>query len=78
MIKFNGSVPAVPMGPRATAAFGAALARAVARGVEVMLEWHDRSVQRHHLMSLDDRALKDLGISRADAEGESRKPFWMY
>jgi uncharacterized protein YjiS (DUF1127 family) len=28
------------------------------------------------LRELDDRALKDLGISRAQAEFESRRPVW--
>jgi uncharacterized protein YjiS (DUF1127 family) len=43
-------------------------------------EWlsaaHDRRVQRRKLMTLDDRMLSDIGISRADAEAEYRKPFW--
>ncbi len=39
-------------------------------------EWAARARQRHHLSALDDRLLKDIGLSRADAERESRKPFW--
>jgi uncharacterized protein YjiS (DUF1127 family) len=37
----------------------------------------ERAAQRHMLASLDDRMLKDLGISRIDAEREFRKKFWM-
>jgi uncharacterized protein YjiS (DUF1127 family) len=28
------------------------------------------------LLTLDDRTLDDIGISRAEAQAESRKPFW--
>ena len=39
-------------------------------------EWHGRARQRRALMSLSDHALKDIGLSRADATGEFDKPFW--
>lgn len=42
----------------------------------MLLLWHERARQRHLLMELDDRMLKDMGISRADAYHEARKPFW--
>lgn len=32
--------------------------------------------QRHRLSQLDDAALSDMGLSRADAWAESRRPFW--
>ena len=32
--------------------------------------------ERRQLMTLDERALKDIGISRADAHGEWSRPFW--
>ena len=38
--------------------------------------WQDRSAQRRRLAMLDNRLLKDFGVSRCDAEAESRKPFW--
>ena len=31
---------------------------------------------RHQLRALDDRMLKDIGLSRADAEREGAKSFW--
>ena len=38
--------------------------------------WMERTKERRQLISLNDTMLKDLGISRADAEREYRKPFW--
>ncbi len=32
--------------------------------------------ERRALQSLDDAALKDIGITRADVDGEVGKPFW--
>ena len=39
-------------------------------------EWRRRSKGRAQLATLDDRMLKDIGISRADAEFLANKPFW--
>jgi uncharacterized protein YjiS (DUF1127 family) len=41
-----------------------------------LLEWQERARQRYHLARLDDRLLKDVGLGRAEAEAEYRKPFW--
>jgi len=46
------------------------------RIVDMLLQFHERTRQRQALMALDDRLLKDIGISRADAEREASKPFW--
>ncbi|WP_264210275.1 DUF1127 domain-containing protein [Leisingera thetidis] len=32
--------------------------------------------QRNQLATLDDRALKDIGLTRTDAEAEARRGFW--
>lgn len=42
----------------------------------LILTWEQRVRERRALASLDDRLLRDIGISRADAEQEVRKPFW--
>ena len=39
-------------------------------------EWRRRSKGRAQLATLDDLMLKDIGISRADAEFLANKPFW--
>src|SRR6266446_10445496 len=36
----------------------------------------ERYRQRSQLMEMDDRQLKDIGITREQAEREARKPFW--
>lgn len=36
-----------------------------------------RDVQRRRLGELDDRLLQDIGVSRAEAYRESRKPIWL-
>ncbi len=49
---------------------------AIVRLFELLIEWQERERQRHHLRELDDRLLRDMGISRADVEYEASKPFW--
>ena len=35
-----------------------------------------RYLQRRQLLEIDDRQLKDIGITREQAEQEGRKPLW--
>ena len=44
--------------------------------VEGLLAMEERRRQRRALLSLDDRLLKDIGLSRADVDLECGKPFW--
>jgi uncharacterized protein YjiS (DUF1127 family) len=37
---------------------------------------HKRRRQRQALLELDDRLLRDIGITRAEANREARKGFW--
>jgi uncharacterized protein YjiS (DUF1127 family) len=48
----------------------------LARMVETLELWARRRRQRDALLSLDDSRLKDIGLTRLDAETEWRKPFW--
>ena len=60
------------------------LSRGVATEVVVVLDrlfeapfvWAERAAERRHLAQLDDHLLKDVGLSRADIETLSAKPFW--
>ena len=44
--------------------------------IATLLEWRRLARQRRALASLDDRALKDIGLSRSDIFVETTKPFW--
>ena len=52
---------------------GAAL---LARICDAGLHWVELSRQRRALHMLDDRTLKDIGLTRADVERELSKRFW--
>lgn len=39
-------------------------------------EQHQRHRTRRQLLTLEDPLLRDIGLSRADAEREGIKPFW--
>jgi uncharacterized protein YjiS (DUF1127 family) len=49
---------------------------ALAAGIERLLLWHEISRQRKHLAVMDDRMLRDIGLTRADVAREAEKPFW--
>jgi uncharacterized protein YjiS (DUF1127 family) len=36
----------------------------------------DRARQRHRLAELDERLLRDIGLTQGQAQAESEKPFW--
>lgn len=38
--------------------------------------WYELHREREMLAGLSDEALKDIGISRADVEHETVRPFW--
>lgn len=46
------------------------------RAVDRLWEWRCRHRSRHQLKMMSDHMCKDIGISRADAWREGRKPFW--
>lgn len=41
-----------------------------------MRRWHERSRTRQELAELSDHLLRDVGITKAEAQWESSKPFW--
>ncbi|HEX6841457.1 MAG TPA: DUF1127 domain-containing protein [Stellaceae bacterium] len=53
-----------------------ALVARARRAVELVACWQRRARERQLLWALDDRALRDIGISRVDAARECGKPFW--
>ena len=46
------------------------------RGARLARRQHQRRRQRRALLALNDHALKDIGLSSADAWQEGHKPFW--
>ena len=62
--------------PEVPSSFLRRLAGLPARVLDRLLIWQERAAERAHLASLDDRILKDIGISRSQADIEARKPFW--
>jgi uncharacterized protein YjiS (DUF1127 family) len=43
---------------------------------EVVRTWRVRSRERRILLELDDRMLRDIGVTRVDVYREAMKPFW--
>ena len=41
-----------------------------------LAHWQERARSRYLLQQLDDRMLRDVGLSRADVDRESAKYFW--
>ena len=42
----------------------------------LIAQWIERSRQRQALAGLEERMLRDIGITRVDAARECEKPFW--
>lgn len=51
--------------------------RFVVKCLQIIVVWQDRVEQRHALSELNERMLKDIGVSNVDAYKEARKPFWL-
>ncbi len=50
---------------------------ALLRGLSVLAQWQERWQQRRQLEALDQGAMQDLALSRADVYREASKPFWV-
>ncbi|MEE9587106.1 MAG: DUF1127 domain-containing protein [Hyphomicrobiaceae bacterium] len=50
--------------------------RQIGRGWALMELWASLRRQRRQLASLDEAALKDIGLSGADAFRAAQRPFW--
>jgi uncharacterized protein YjiS (DUF1127 family) len=53
-----------------------ALGRGENRVLATLREWRRRVRDRGRLGELDERMLKDIGLTRSDAEFLMNKPFW--
>jgi uncharacterized protein YjiS (DUF1127 family) len=71
------SVRALPSARARVASYlGRRLRDIAAIGLARLLQWHELARERRALLALSDHMLKDIGISRAEAEREARRPFW--
>ena len=52
------------------------LTRLGCAAVRVVWFWMERSRQRRALTELDDRLLRDIGLTRDEARREGANPFW--
>ena len=62
--------------PAARFAPARSLGRFIGTFLNRLAEWQERHEQRAHLAGMDDRMLKDIGVSSVDAAREADKPFW--
>jgi uncharacterized protein YjiS (DUF1127 family) len=46
------------------------------RARDVIQLWQERSRGRRQLLMLDEHVLRDIGMTRLQAEAEANKPFW--
>ena len=66
-------------GPRrgpAKAFAAQAWVRRLRGAVQLLQLWRERARQRRQLQCLNDRMLRDIGLTRADVFAEASKPFW--
>jgi uncharacterized protein YjiS (DUF1127 family) len=52
------------------------LSDATDRALGALREWRRRSRERAQLAGLDERMLRDIGLSHGEAEFLANKPFW--
>jgi uncharacterized protein YjiS (DUF1127 family) len=71
MYRYNVSATRLSLKPRRSYVL-----QAVVGVFEHLAVWQDRRRQRFTLARLDDRMLRDIGLTYADVEGEITKPFW--
>ena len=62
--------------PKALRALAGTPVRVLLKMLDAYLAWDEVSRQRRALLALSDEMLKDIGISRSQADFEGSKPFW--
>jgi uncharacterized protein YjiS (DUF1127 family) len=48
------------------------------RALALFEVWRQRLSDRRALAQMDERSLRDIGVTRCDALYEARKPFWRH
>jgi uncharacterized protein YjiS (DUF1127 family) len=60
----------------ALAQIRAMAAASVKLPIQIALIWIERARSRRLLAQIDDRMMRDIGVSRAEIMVETSKPFW--
>ena len=76
MSAITSNRPATSQEHSASRPVTAVLAEQFFKALGVLFEWHERARDRRRLLELDDRMLRDIGLSSADVEHEISKKFW--
>lgn len=54
------------------------VARLVTAVLRLLQAWRERAWLRRELPMIDARMLRDIGLTRAELEGEAEKPIWRF
>jgi uncharacterized protein YjiS (DUF1127 family) len=71
MYRYNSSETTLGLKPRRSFALGAVVGL-----FDQLAVWQERRRQRFTLARLDDRMLRDIGLTTVDVQHEISKPFW--
>ena len=71
MYRYNVSGTTIGLRPRRSVVLGAVVGL-----FDRLAVWQDRRRQRFTLARLDDRMLRDIGLTAVDVQHEISKPFW--
>jgi uncharacterized protein YjiS (DUF1127 family) len=44
--------------------------------LHTLMDWQEHARQRRSLADMDDRLLRDIGLTRSMLDAEASKPFW--
>jgi len=70
------STPSNTQSPHPLARFVHTIDSFLGAALNTLFIWDRRHRDRLHLASLDERMLRDIGITGADVQHEAAKPFW--
>jgi uncharacterized protein YjiS (DUF1127 family) len=71
MYRYNVRETTIGLRPRRSFVLGAVVGL-----FDQLAVWQDRRRQRFTLARLDDRMLRDIGLTTVDVQHEISKPFW--
>ena len=71
MYRYNVSETTIDLKPRRSLMLGAVVGL-----FDQLAVWQERRRQRFTLARLDDRMLRDIGLTAVDVQHEISKPFW--